>query len=80
MPEHKNTEPIKAKIVDAYRRGVCDKDGVTLPKSMWGRNGKGSAYHNDYYTDGYRDNYVRLFGEKPFNVWPRDEFGNLIED
>ena len=76
----KNTEEIKQKIVSTYRRGVCDKDGNTLPKEKRGMNGKGSAFHSDYYTDQYRDNFIRAFGEKPLNIWPRDENGNLIED
>mgnify|MGYP003151301726 FL=1 len=57
MPES-NTKVIKEKIVETYRRGVCDKDGKTLPKSKWGRSGKGSAFMGKaYYNQKYRDNY-----------------------
>ncbi len=73
-----NTEQIKKKIVDGYRRGVCDKNGDTIPKEKRGMNGKGSAFHSDYYTDEYRENFDKIFGEKVLNIWPRDENGNLI--
>jgi hypothetical protein len=76
----KNEEAIKQKIVTGYRRGVCDKNGNTLPKSKWGQNGKGSAFHNDYNTPEYRENHERIFGESKLNIWPRDLAGNLIED
>ena len=72
-----NTAVIKEKIVETYRRGVCDKNGVTLPKEKWGRNGKGSAFHSSYYTEAYRDNYEKIFGRRVYNTWPRDEYGNL---
>ncbi len=74
-----NTENIKKKIVDGYRRGVCDKNGNTLPKSKQGQNGKGSAFHNDYNTEQYRESYDQIYGEPKLNIWPRDEFGNLID-
>lgn len=75
----KNTEAIKEKIVDGYRRGICDKNGNTLPKSKQGKNGKGSAFHNDYNTDKFRQNYEEIYGESKLNVWPRDGEGNLID-
>ena len=54
MPGPANEEAIKQKIVDTYRRGVCDKDGTTLPRSQWGRNGKGSAFTGrQYYNDQF---------------------------
>lgn len=64
MPEPANVQGIKEKIVDTYRRGVCDKDGNTLPKSQWGRNGKGSAFigrqsqrfYNNYDLIDWNDN------------------------
>lgn len=74
-----NTEAIKEKIVDGYRRGVCDSNGNTLPKSKQGKNGKGSAFHNDYNTEQYRENHERIFGESKLNVWPRDKDDNLID-
>lgn len=76
----KNTDPIKDKIVETYRMGKCDSDGKTLPKSKWGRNGKGSAFHSAYYTEKYRHNFAEIYGDKPYNTWPRDENGDLIED
>lgn len=30
-------------------------------------------------TEEYRQTYVKVFGEKPLNIWPRDENGELIE-
>ncbi len=30
-------------------------------------------------TEEYRQGYVRVFGEKPLNLWPRDENGELID-
>ena len=53
-----NTHEIKEKIVDTYRRGVCDKNGVTLPKHKQGMSGKGSAFMGKaYYIDKYRTNF-----------------------
>ncbi len=75
MPD--NTEEIKKKIVDTYRRGVCDKDGVTLPKSKWGRNGKGSAFGPPT-SSTFRENYTKIFPEEKLNIWERDKNGNLI--
>ena len=62
---------IKQKIVDGYRRGVCDHNGDTLPREKRGRNGKGS-----HFTGG---GLVGGIGESKLNIWPRDENGNLID-
>lgn len=67
--------------MDGYRRGVCDKDGNTIPKHKRGMSGKGSAFMTQaYYTEEYRRNAAKIFGEKPIPVWPRDANGNLIDD
>lgn len=31
-------------------------------------------------TKKYYQEYSRIFGAKPLNIWPRDENGNLIDD
>ena len=67
----KNTEAIKEKIVDAQHRGVCDHNGVPLPKGQWGRNGIGSHFIGGGLVGG--------IGESKLNIWPRDKDGNLIE-
>jgi len=59
----KNTEEIKKKIVDAYRRGVCDSEGVTLPKEKQGRSGKGSHFRPAR-TQQYRDNFDKIVWSK----------------
>jgi len=57
----KNTDEIKNKIVETYRRGVCDKNGTTLPKHKWGMSGKGSAFMGkQYYNEKYRTNYDKI--------------------
>ena len=53
----KNTEAIKEKIVDTYRRGICDKNGNTIPREKRGMNGKGSAFRSGHCNDIYRKNY-----------------------
>lgn len=70
----KNTEEIKQKIVDGYRRGVCDHNGDTLPKEKRGRNGKGSRFIGSALitNDSMPDKIIKL--------WPRDRDGNLIQD
>ena len=30
-------------------------------------------------TEEYRKGYVRVFGEKPLDLWPRNENGELID-
>ena len=69
----KNEEEIKNKIVETCRRGVCDHNGNTLPKSQWGRNGKGCHFIGSprIKNDSWPDKIVKL--------WPRDENGNLID-
>ena len=73
MPD--NTIGIKEKIVDTYRRGICDHNGVTLPKSQWGRNGKGCHFIGSPYIKN--DNWPA----KIVKLWPRDSVtGELIDD
>ena len=55
-----NLEPVKNKIIDAYRRGVCDHNGVTLPKSRQGMAGKGSHFRPRR-SQAWYDNYDRIF-------------------
>lgn len=69
-----NTREIKEKIVGTYRRGVCDHNGVTLPKKHWGRNGKGCHFIGSKLIKN--DNWP----SKIVKLWPRDKNGNLIED
>ena len=59
-------EQIKKAIVDAHRRGKCDKNGNPIPPRVYG-NG-----HLPWTTCNW--------GERKLNIWPRDEDGNLIED
>jgi len=67
-------ESIKQKIVKARDRGVCDNEGRTLKKNgvIQSNAGKGDRR--------------RIWNRLPTllnditNVWPRDEFGNLIGD
>lgn len=59
----KNEEEIKAKIVDGYKRGVCDKNGKTKPKNLWGGSYGGSCFMPPP-TEQYRRNYVRIFGHE----------------
>lgn len=40
----KNEEEIKNKIINGYRRGVCDENGKTMPRDKRGRSGKGSHF------------------------------------
>lgn len=65
----KNEDAIKTKIVDGYRRGVCDHNGKTIPKERQGMAGKGSRFHK-----------IKFGDVQPRNVWPRDSKGNLVED
>jgi hypothetical protein len=74
MPKFDNTKEIKDKIVETYRRGVCDHNGVTLPRHKWGMAGKGCHFIGSPFlvNDSFPDKIVKL--------WPRDKDGNLIED
>ena len=56
---NKNETPIKDAIVDAYRRGVCDHNGVTIPKHKRGMAGKGSHFRPRA-SDLYRKNYEKI--------------------
>lgn len=50
----KNEDVIKKKIVNGYRRGVCDKNGRPLPKQV----------NRFVATEEYRKSYVRIFGHE----------------
>jgi len=54
----KNEDAIKAKIVDGYRRGVCDSSGRTKPKHLQGGPYGGSCFMRT--SKAYRDNYDRI--------------------
>jgi hypothetical protein len=59
----KNEEKIKAAIVDAHARGVCDRNGGHIPKEKRGAAGKGDRMrHVD--KDRFDKNYVRIFGHE----------------
>ena len=68
-----NTKVIKDKIVETYRRGVCDHNGNTLPKHKQGMAGKGCHFIGSplIKNDSMPDKIVKL--------WPRDIDGNLID-
>ena len=68
----KNTDAIKDKIVDAYRRGVCDHNGDTLPREKRGRTGKGCHFIGSALLKND-------FRPQRLNIWPRDETGELID-
>lgn len=54
-------ENIKSAIVNGYRRGVCDKNGATIPKEKRGMAGKGSHFGTcTVITDKYRENYDKI--------------------
>ena len=70
----KNTDDIKKKIVETYRLGRCDHNGVTLPRSQWGRNGKGCHFIGSALIKN------SSWPTKIVKTWPRDKAGNLIDD
>ena len=55
----RQTEDVKRRIVEGYRRGVCTADGGQIPKDKQGQCGKGSQFifRN---TKAYRDGYDRI--------------------
>lgn len=67
-------ESIKKKIVKARDAGICDNEGRTIK-----RNGKIAV-------GAGKGDRRRVWNRLPTllsdikNVWPRDEFGNLIGD
>ena len=58
-----NEDIIKDKIVNGYRRGVCDSDGKTKPRHLQGGSFGGSRFRPPV-TEEYRRNYVRIFGHE----------------
>jgi len=58
-------EAIKKKIVDAHRRGTCDRNGNPIPPRTYGSGALSSG--------------LVTIGDQRLNVWPRDENGNLLD-
>jgi len=58
----KNEDEIKSKIVECYRRGVCDHEGRHIPEEHRGMAGKGSHFSPHRPTTKYEENYVKIFG------------------
>lgn len=59
----KNEDNIKDKIVNGYRRGVCDSNGKTKPKNLQGGSFGGSCFMPPV-TETYRKNYVKIYGHE----------------
>ena len=59
----KNEDVLKEKIVNGYRRGVCDSNGTTKPKHLQGGSFGGSCFMPPP-TEEYRRNYVKIFGHE----------------
>lgn len=59
----KNEEPVKKAIMDGRARGVCDRNGNTIPSHKRGSAGKGDRFRP---VDKalYDKNYVRIFGHE----------------
>lgn len=77
-PKHrKNEDAIKEKIVDGRTRGVCDRNGVTIPRHKRGAAGKGDRFR--HVGKQYYENAEKIFGPPKLNVWPRDKNGVLID-
>lgn len=71
-------ESIKQKIVKARDRGVCDSEGRTIERNGQGpREGAGKG-DRDRVRHKYDINDLCKRAKK--NLWPRDEFGDLIGD
>lgn len=54
----KNEDAIKSKIVEGYRRGVCDNRGRTKPKHLQGGSYGGSCFMRT--SKAYGDNYDKI--------------------
>ena len=59
-------EAIKKKIVDAHRRGTCDRNGNPIPTRTYGSGALSSG--------------LVTIGTQRLNVWQRDDRGCLIGD
>ena len=59
-------EAIKKKIVEAHRRGACDRDGNPIPPRTYGSGALSSG--------------LVTIGMQRLNVWQRDDRGHLIGD
>jgi hypothetical protein len=57
-------EAIKKKIVAAHRAGLTDKNGVKVVPAIRGT--------------GHTNRMVNPWGKEKYNIWPRDENGELI--
>ena len=71
----KNEEHIKKKIVEYRDRGVCDRNGNTIPKE---KRSAGKGDRNRSVALLFMDRPA--FESKIIKTWPRDKDGNLIED
>ena len=58
-------ENIKQKIMDGYRRDVCDSEGRTIPMGKRGMSGKGSHFMAPK-TELYRKHFDQI-------VWAEDQ-------
>lgn len=61
MASHANEEVIKRKIMDARKRGVCDKEGRTLQSFLRAKNGEEEKLVF-VPTEQYGENYQKIFG------------------
>ena len=59
-------EAIKQRIVDAHRRGKCDRNGNPIPPRVYG--------------SGQLSSGLVTIGAQRLNVWQRDDLGHLIGD
>jgi hypothetical protein len=59
----KDEQAVKAKIVEARERGVCDREGRTLPRAKWGAAGKGDRLR-PVNRERYEAGYVLAFGHE----------------
>lgn len=60
---HKNEDQVKAAIVDGRARGVCDRNGNTIPRRKRGAAGKGDRFR-PVDKKRYEENYERIFGHE----------------
>jgi len=58
-------EAVKQKIVEGYRRGVCNHNGGYMPPEKRGMAGKGSHYVAPLRDcKAYAKNYARIFDKQ----------------
>jgi hypothetical protein len=59
----KDEQVVKAKIVEARERGLCDREGRTLPPGKRGGAGKGDRLRS-VNRERYEAGYVLAFGHE----------------